>query len=265
LFASDAGLADRLLVVRLERRAGATAESALFDEIREHRNAGLSWLCATLAAALADKQPVPGGLNRRHPDFAALAVRIGRAIGREQEAIAALQAAESDKSLFNLQNDDLGATLLAFMQGRQDGFRGTADALRTALKESGAGFDDCFWTTKRIGRRLEKIWPHLEATLQAKKVKDRDKFSIYSFRAADIADIQRPFSENSHERDLLETFTKTALQYPQTPQIPTEEPTFDMKNNGKPADTALFHAGRFAGLMAQARELGADVGEWEAE
>jgi hypothetical protein len=99
-FASDAGLADRLLVARMNRRTDETSDSALWAEIAQHRDAALSFIAHTLATALADTAPVPAGLNQRHPDFAAFAVRIGRAIGRESEAVAALRSAELDKSAF---------------------------------------------------------------------------------------------------------------------------------------------------------------------
>lgn len=62
------------------------------------------------------RDPTPTGLNRRHPDFAAFAVRLGRALGREAEAIAALQHAEADKSAFCLENDSIGAALLAYLR-----------------------------------------------------------------------------------------------------------------------------------------------------
>lgn len=69
-FASDPGLADRVPVIRLERRTDETAESALSDEIGRNRDAGLSWLAETLSKALADRKPVTGNLNRRHTEDA---------------------------------------------------------------------------------------------------------------------------------------------------------------------------------------------------
>ena len=53
-FAADAGLADRLLVVRMNQRDGETSDEALSAEIVANRNAGLSWIAETLATALAD-------------------------------------------------------------------------------------------------------------------------------------------------------------------------------------------------------------------
>ena len=118
-FASDTGLADRLLVVRMNRRTADTSDEKLSAEIREHRSAGLSFVAETLSTALADTQPTPGELNQRHPDFAASAVRIGRAIGREKESIAALRAAEQDKSIFCVENDYIGAAVLAYISQAQ--------------------------------------------------------------------------------------------------------------------------------------------------
>jgi hypothetical protein len=167
-FSSDAGLADRLIVVRLERRKGATAESALSDEIAANRDAGLSYIALTLAAALADTKPVPTGLNARHPDWADMAVRVGRALGVEKDAIASLSAAEADKSVFNVENDEVGSTLIAVMEQMGE-FQGDAALLLQVLRDHESVFkDDRIWNTKRIGKRLSRIWPHLEAVLGAK-------------------------------------------------------------------------------------------------
>jgi putative DNA primase/helicase len=218
-FASDAGLADRLLVIRMKRRTGETAESALFAEVRRNRDAGLSWICATLAKALADAAPVPTGLNARHPDFAALAVRIGRACGREAEAVAALRAAEADKGLFNIENDSIGAALLELLAAGP--FIGTAGELLEKLKEVDSAFDGRL-SDKRLGKRLSKLWPHLESTLRA--IKERDGHTrtwIYTFRppsVAGFAGFGEPFSEKSHARENIGTFTESPLETPQTPQ-----------------------------------------------
>ena len=182
-FASDAGLADRLLVVRLDRRNTDTAESALSDEITANRNAGLSWLAWVLAYALADREPVPANLNRRHPDFAAFAVKLGRAIGREAETLAALRAAEADKSRFNLENDELGAGLLAMMAERET-FTGTAAELLEALQGVDAAFSSEYWTARRLGKRLQKLWPHAESQFKAKADRGHGNIVVYRFEAA---------------------------------------------------------------------------------
>jgi hypothetical protein len=162
-FASDSGLADRLLLVRMNRRTDETSDAELSAEIREHRNAGLSFIARTLATALADTQRTPGGLNQRHPDFAALAVKIGRAIGRENESIHALKTAEHDKSAFCLENDTIACALLACLSDGQP-FIGTAAELRTKLIEADNDLAEKL-STKRLGKRLSALWPHLEKVL----------------------------------------------------------------------------------------------------
>jgi hypothetical protein len=180
-FAQDAALADRLLVVRMNRRTDKTDDKALTAEIALHRNGGLSWLVRMLAAALADKNPTPKSLNKRHPDFAEFAVRLGRAMGCEAEAIAALTAAEEDKSRFNLENDSVGAGIIKLMTMEPTGFSGTAAELMTKLAtvepdefgENAKGpRGNRLWNTKRLGKRLLAIWVHIEALFDAKREKD---------------------------------------------------------------------------------------------
>jgi hypothetical protein len=193
-FASDSGLADRLLLVRMNRRTDETSDASLSDEIREHRDAGLSFIVRTLATALADKERTPAGLNQRHPDFAALAVRLGRAIGREVETIHALKSAEQDKSFFCLENDSIATALLTHLANGES-FTGTASELREKLITTDTDLADKL-STKRLGKRLSMLWPHLEKVLAtAKQEKDRKGFTVYTLksRSADYAEFQTPF------------------------------------------------------------------------
>jgi hypothetical protein len=193
-FASDAGLADRLLVIRMSRRTDETGESALSEEIRQHRDAGLSFIAHALSKALADTRPTPSRLNQRHPDFAAVAVRLGRAIGREAEAVHALKSAELDKSLFCLENDSIGAALLTTLQSAGQ-FTGTAKELRERLIEVDPDLVERL-SVKRLGKRLSMLWPHLEKVLRtAIQEKDRNHFTIYTLkpRSADYAEFQTAF------------------------------------------------------------------------
>lgn len=222
-FASDAGLSDRLLVIRLNRRKGETAETALSDEIRLNRDAGLSWICEILSLALADQSPVPSGLNARHPDFASLAVRIGRAMGEESEAIAAMRAAEADKGMYNLENDSIGTALLELMQSGT--FTGSAEALRAELTKIESGFEGKL-SARGLSKRLLKLWPHLESILKAdQKLDGHSKSAVYTFHppaCAEYAGYQTGISEKSlYEKD-EGGLSKTAFDTPHTPQIVQE-------------------------------------------
>jgi hypothetical protein len=179
-FASDAGMADRLLVVRLNRRTGETSDSALTDEIRANRDAGLSYIAQTLRLALADANPVPAELNARHPDFAAFAVRIGRAIGRERQAVEALAAAESDKASFCLENDPIAASLLSLVAANGV-VAGTTSEISKRLVEIDPELEQKA-KPRRLAKRFSALWPHLERALDARRAEDRKGFLYFEFR-----------------------------------------------------------------------------------
>lgn len=195
-FASDSGLADRLIVIRMERRdCEATGDAELGAEILAARNAGLSHIAWTLSKALADKASVPAGLNRRHPDFAEFAVRIGRALGRERETIAALKNAEHDKAAFCLENDPVGAALMAHLE-QVESFTGTAAELLPKLIEVDADLSGRV-SVKKLSKRISTLWPHLQSALK-KAIREQDrkrfvKFTLEKTVSADNADIETPF------------------------------------------------------------------------
>lgn len=197
-FAGDAGLADRLLLVRMARREGETSDAHLTDEILAGRDAGLSHLAVTLQDALADNATIPNGLNARHPDFAAFAVRIGRAIGRETEAIGALRAAEADKSAFCLENDSITSALMTFLRD-VGSWSGTAAALVPHLVAVDGDLKDRL-SARRLGKRLATVWPHLQKqTTLARKETDRKNFTVFTFESrptAEFAEFKMDLSIN---------------------------------------------------------------------
>jgi hypothetical protein len=193
-FANDAGLADRLLLVRTHRVDGDSSDAALSDEITANRDAGLVHIAETLAAALKDSQPTPAGLNQRHPDFAAFAVRIGRALSREAETVAALQSAEADKAAFCLENDTIAAALLAHLSTAGT-FTGTAAQLVPHLVATDGDLKEKL-SAKRLGKRLSALWPHLSKALAiATREQDRNGCTAFTFKAsAGYAGFQTVFS-----------------------------------------------------------------------
>lgn len=257
-FAADPGLADRVLVVRMDSRgADATAESSLSVEIQVNRNAGLSWIVQTISKALASAEAVPTGLNRRHPDFAAFGVRLGRAMNREKQAIAALRAAEADKSRFNLENDDLGNMLMELLS-RGDAFEGSAEDLLTALMSIDPNLDQKYWTPKRVGKRMAKLWPHISAMYTSRHYRTgrersydiSPKLSNVFEQSSNDSDESRPesmtcvtfeevISENSYERDLYRTYAKTPPETSQTSLAESgKEPELDLLDYGFPPPPA---------------------------
>lgn len=179
-FASDAGLADRLLLVRMNRHNGITSDAHLSEEIAANRDAALSHIAETLSHALADNAPTTTGLNARHPDFAAFAVKIGGALGIAEQALHALQAAEADKSTFCLENDVIGAALLTYLN-QAGGFEGTAVTLAKHLAAIDPELERSL-SAKRLGKRLSSIWPHLQNSFEiCDKHPDRNGITVFKF------------------------------------------------------------------------------------
>ena len=147
--------------------------------------------------ALADTGPTPAKLNERHPDFAAFAVKIGRALGRETEAVAALKTAESDKSAFCLENDTKGTALLAYLREARE-FTGTAAELAPKLIETDKDLDG-HCSAKSLGKRLSALWPHLQKALTVcHKETNRNGVAVFTFKTdgAGFAGFQTDFSQN---------------------------------------------------------------------
>jgi hypothetical protein len=119
-------------------------------------------------------------LNQRHPDFAAFAVKLGRAMSREAETIAALQSAEMDKAAFCLENDSIAAALLAYL-ATAGTFTGTAAELRQHLIATDSELTDRL-SAKRLSKRICALWPHLEKVTDARKETDRRSVTHFSFK-----------------------------------------------------------------------------------
>jgi hypothetical protein len=249
-FAADVGVADRLLAVRLNQRTGENSDEALSVEIAGYRDAALSWIVNTLATALADTEKVPAGLNKRHPDFAAFAVRLGRALGCEEDAVAALAAAETDKSRLCLENDPVGAALLAMMGDDNPGFQGNAGELLARyddqMKIVGglAKYDSDFspmskgntgkplWSAKRLGKRMATLWVHIEAMFDAKRHGNEhghaSTFTIKNpqqrferFAATNPVNSPREYHTGSLPESLNET-AQTAISNPSSTHLPAD-------------------------------------------
>jgi hypothetical protein len=184
-FASDAGLADRLLVIRMERREGNTSDERLSQEILANRDSGLSFLADTLSKALADQAPIPSGLNSRHPDFAAFAVRIGRVLGEEQEFIAALHSAEADKSRICVEQDTIGSAISELIEESGE-ISGTAADIADVLRNHDLNAFEHV-RTRTVSTRIANLWPHLGSLFRISKEEIRGGVLKYTIRPKEPA------------------------------------------------------------------------------
>jgi hypothetical protein len=178
-FAGDPGLADRLIIVQMGHRTSTLAETVLSSEFTQHRNAYLSHLVFTLKKALGDTKPTQA-INLRHPDWCGFALLVARVLGVEPEAIAALQGVELSKSRLCLENDNIGSAILELVDKNPLGLSGVAAFVRERAIEIDPSLS--VYSAKSFGRRIRKLWSHLEVELDAKKTLNEDNSLTYSLK-----------------------------------------------------------------------------------
>jgi hypothetical protein len=185
VFASDLGMSDRLIVIRMKRRT-QTADSSLAKEIEKNRDAGLAWIAQTLQKALAQEGNASAELNinKRHPDFARFAIQIGLALGEEKEVVAALREAEQDKSCFTIENHPIGKSLVELL--RMEGFKGTAADMLKCFSRNEICTDD-YLNSKKLGSYLNNNWGDIEIAYKAKRHYDtHNKKWIFDFLCGSV-------------------------------------------------------------------------------
>lgn len=189
-FAADFTVADRLLPVEmLPRAAKDTEEGDLFADMAANRDAGLTWICRAWKRALADDAIPPPGVNARHPDWGRSAYRLARAIGVEEQAVAALGDTEAAKASFSLANDALGSMMLdAF---GLTGFKGLMTEMRELLEQRCEDFDGEKWSKEKIGKAIkDRLSQQLEAAFKM-TTKDHSGRKYYTLTAVP-EDLQTP-------------------------------------------------------------------------
>ena len=149
-------------------------------------------------------------------------------MGREAEAVNALRAAEADKSLFNIENDTIGAVLLEAMQA--DRFTGTTAELLERLKAVDPSLEGTL-SVKRLAKRIERLWPHMEATFKARKEKGHggiNQLVLFPPAAGGFGGFETAFSGKSlRERELGDFMEIVDSNQPNQPTNPAEQ-EFDL-------------------------------------
>jgi hypothetical protein len=167
-FATDSGLSDRLIIVRLDKTRAHSSDKGLTDDFLSRRGQTMTWIARTLSRALADDQPIDANINMRHPDFADFGLRCGRACGLYDEAKDAMKAAEMDKNLFPIENDFVAKKILEIISENGGQFEGTSTELSTILL---AKYDNPDESTKKalsnrvVGNVLSKYKEQFRAIL----------------------------------------------------------------------------------------------------
>jgi vacuolar-type H+-ATPase catalytic subunit A/Vma1 len=137
----------------------------------------MTFIAQTIAKVLADEKPAQH-VNRRHPDWGAIAVKTGRALGIEEQAVKALQAAEMDKYVSNLKSDAFGEMVMRLVRQPM-----TVDAAHFAELIKREYGEDYYrragWNPVKVGKSIERLSESLKILYQLSKKFSRGK-AIYS-------------------------------------------------------------------------------------
>lgn len=185
------GMADRLITVNLKTNRSESKDTELSQDIAENRDAFLTWIARTVAAALADKTPVDGSINRRHPDYGIFSVRCGRAFGDESGVVEALGAAEAEKCLLPLRNDPVAREILSVLERADGRMRFTGGQMSDMIL---ARMDDgepdekakAFYSSRKVGKALSRYKRQFETIfnmLPARTLDGRTTYEATGFTA----------------------------------------------------------------------------------
>ena len=181
----NGGLADRLITIPLTLNRSVSQDAELSADIAANRDEYLTWIARTLAKALMDRAPVDKSINRRHPDYGEFSVRVGRAMGMEDEVVAALGAAEADKAILPLMNDAVTKEIMAVLDECGYEWSGTAGEMsELIIAKQGDDEDEktkSIYSSRRVGKALSKYMRQFSLVLRMDEPKVREGKSLYAF------------------------------------------------------------------------------------
>lgn len=113
------GMADRIIdIPLLSKVRPKSLDGELTRDISDNRDQYMTWIARTVAAALADREPVEDSVNKRHPDYGVFAVHCARAFGDVSGAVAAMGSAEGAKAVLPLKQDRVASSVIEVMRSR---------------------------------------------------------------------------------------------------------------------------------------------------
>lgn len=215
LFSTDGngGMADRLISVHLDTNRSVAMDTELSEDIVRNRNQYMTWIARTIAAALMDAGEVDQSINRRHPDYGRFSVKCGRAFGDEQAVVAALGAAEADKSLLPLRNDTITKEILLVLEGHDYSMRFTAGDMSDAIIAR-IGEDDAddktrqIYGSRRIGKAMSRYMRQFAVIFKMTEPRILDGKTLYEVNGLTAAGKLAMVSEVD-KVDLNGTFAKS--------------------------------------------------------
>ena len=220
-FATESGLSDRLIIVRLDKSRTTSDSDAITSDFKKQRDSSLTWISRTLSVALADDGDVVKGLNIRHPDFSYWCQRVGRSLGCYDETLAALKSAEGDKSLFVLQNDLCAKGIIEGLVKIGGNFDGTATELSESILSGYDLPDDDLrkmFGVKVLGKVLSKYKDEFKVVcgMSSRILTGR---TVYSFNLGKVGmvDLNSGFAKSTQEEERTEFMPNAPFNPPNPP------------------------------------------------
>ena len=232
LFSTEGGggLADRLIAVHLVAPKGRESlDEEIAREIEQNRDAYMTWIARTLAVAIEDQVPVDKAINKRHPEYGKFSVRCGRAFGDEMGAVAALGAAEADKSLLPVMNDAVARQILRVLAANGFQLKFTSGEMaEKILAMQGDETDEktsAMYSARRVGKALSKYSRQLSTLLRMDEPRLLQGRTVYEIRGVSalglleggLVDIGRQFGKTPVQADGQEVSQTSAPNPPNPP------------------------------------------------
>lgn len=181
-------IADRTLILRMERRADDFSGSWIFDRVRELRGLLIGewlWLLNGIVAALRAQPQVAN--KHRLADFAHVALAASRVMGlSEDEVSAALVAAEGEREALMLDDDPLVGPLASWLEvpGNRGRALSTVELWRElaaiATQQGGTNF---YQNARSLAQRMKHVIPAVETRFGVDVVRglSQMKTAIFTF------------------------------------------------------------------------------------
>lgn len=239
----NGGMADRLISVHLSTNRSVARDTELSEDIAKNRDQYLTWIARTVAAALADKGEVDQSINRRHPDYGRFSVRCGRAFGDVRGVVAALGAAEADKSLLPLRNDLITREILHVLETCEPPYsmRFTSGDMSEAIL-SRMGDDDTddksktIYGARRVGKALSRYLRQFAVIFRMAEPRILQGKTLYEFmglteagrlamaKEVDKVDLKATFQNSTHISEGAGGFSENGTLNPPNPPYARARP-----------------------------------------
>lgn len=183
----NGGMADRLITVNIGTFRTLSEEGSLSEQIRDNRDAYLTFTARVLAKVLADQKEDDGTINRRHPDYGKFSMKIGRALGCEEGVRAALGAAEAAKALLPLRTDIITSEILDVLksQDRQWQMKFTsgqmADAIIAKMGDEADEKTKSIYNSRRVGNAITKYLRQFNLIFNMRQPRILEGKKLYEF------------------------------------------------------------------------------------